>query len=86
MNSAIDLPQPLDVIAVGAHPDDAEIACGGTFAKLMGNELTVDKDIMVLVNPVIANLPAWVIALAVAGGLAAGYGTNSTWKWTWHDP
>ena len=25
---------PLDVIAVGAHPDDVEIACGGTLAKL----------------------------------------------------
>src|ERR1700749_2224858 len=24
----------LDVIAVGAHPDDVEIACGGTLAKL----------------------------------------------------
>src|SRR5436190_9749602 len=29
-----DLPQ-LDVIAVGAHPDDVEIACGGTLAKLV---------------------------------------------------
>ena len=28
-----DYPQ-LDVIAVGAHPDDVEIACGGTLAKL----------------------------------------------------
>ncbi len=26
--------QPLDVIAVGAHPDDIEIACGGTLAAL----------------------------------------------------
>jgi N-acetylglucosamine malate deacetylase 1 len=26
--------QPLDVMAVGAHPDDIEIACGGTLAKL----------------------------------------------------
>ena len=26
----------LDVIAVGAHPDDVEIACGGTLAKLVG--------------------------------------------------
>jgi LmbE family N-acetylglucosaminyl deacetylase len=25
----------LDVIAVGAHPDDVEIACGGTIAKLV---------------------------------------------------
>lgn len=29
-----DLPEPLDVIAVGAHPDDVEIACGGTLAML----------------------------------------------------
>jgi LmbE family N-acetylglucosaminyl deacetylase len=26
----------LDVVAVGAHPDDVEIACGGTLAKLVG--------------------------------------------------
>ncbi len=31
----IELPEPLDVIAVGAHPDDVEIACGGTVAKLV---------------------------------------------------
>ncbi|MDB4561732.1 PIG-L family deacetylase, partial [bacterium] len=30
-----DLPEALDVIAVGAHPDDVEIACGGTLAKLV---------------------------------------------------
>src|ERR1700690_4444749 len=30
-----ELPEQLDVIAVGAHPDDVEIACGGTLAKLV---------------------------------------------------
>ena len=39
------------------------------------NELTVDRDIMVLANPEIANLPNWVIALVVAGGLAAALST-----------
>jgi cation/acetate symporter len=41
-----------------------------------GNEMTkVDRDIMVLANPEIANLPNWVIALVVAGGLAAALST-----------
>jgi len=40
-----------------------------------GNELTVDRDIMVLANPEIAKLPAWVIALVVAGGLASALST-----------
>lgn len=40
-----------------------------------GNELTVDKDIMVLANPEIANLPNWVVALVAAGGLAAALST-----------
>ena len=39
------------------------------------NELTVNRDIMVLANPEIANLPAWVIALVAAGGLAAALST-----------
>ena len=39
------------------------------------NELQVDKDIIVLANPEIANLPNWVIALVAAGGLAAALST-----------
>ena len=39
------------------------------------NELIVDKDIMVLANPEIAELPNWVIALVAAGGLAAALST-----------
>ena len=39
------------------------------------NELFVDRDIMVLANPEIAGLPAWVIALVAAGGLAAALST-----------
>ena len=39
------------------------------------NELVIDNDIMVLANPEIANLPAWVIALVAAGGLAAALST-----------
>lgn len=31
----IELPEPLDVIAVGAHPDDVEIAVGGTLAQMV---------------------------------------------------
>ncbi len=42
----------------------------------LGNELTtVDRDIMALANPEIANLPRWVIALVAAGGLAAALST-----------
>ena len=41
-----------------------------------GNEMVkIDRDIMVLANPEIANLPNWVIALVAAGGLAAALST-----------
>ncbi|ALI56757.1 sodium:solute symporter family protein [Celeribacter marinus] len=39
------------------------------------NELTVNRDIITLANPEIANLPGWVIALVAAGGLAAALST-----------
>ncbi len=40
-----------------------------------GNELSVDRDIMVLANPEIAGLPDWVIALVAAGAIAAALST-----------
>ncbi|NQZ68077.1 MAG: cation acetate symporter, partial [Lentisphaeria bacterium] len=39
------------------------------------NEIFIDRDIIVLANPEIANLPKWVIALVAAGGLAAALST-----------
>lgn len=41
------------------------------------NEMQVDRDIMVLANPEIARLPAWVIALVAAGGIAAALSTSA---------
>jgi cation/acetate symporter len=41
------------------------------------NEVNIDRDIMVLANPEIANLPAWVIALVAAGGIAAALSTTA---------
>jgi len=39
------------------------------------NELYIDRDIIVLANPEIANLPNWVVALVAAGALAAALST-----------
>jgi cation/acetate symporter len=39
------------------------------------NEVSIDRDIMVLANPEIAELPGWVIALVAAGGVAAALST-----------
>ena len=39
------------------------------------NELSIDRDIMVMANPEIAELPNWVIALLAAGALAAALST-----------
>jgi cation/acetate symporter len=44
-------------------------------ANTSKNELTIDRDIMVLANPEIAKLPNWVVALVAAGGLAAALST-----------
>lgn len=39
------------------------------------NELYIDRDIIVLAHPEIAQLPNWVVALVAAGGLAAALST-----------
>ncbi len=62
--------QRLTTNAKGA-PTETELKANNGVA----NEIYVDRDIMVLANPEIANLPAWVIALMAAGGLAAALST-----------
>lgn len=70
-----------DIAAATALLDEARLAHGlvleGKFdsSGWTGNELNVNKDIMVLANPEIANLPPWVIGLIAAGGLAAALST-----------
>lgn len=70
-----------DVATATAAVDKARMAqseiLNGKFdaAGWEGNELEVNKDIMVLANPEIANLPPWVIGLIAAGGLAAALST-----------
>lgn len=54
----------------GKNPPQAAIDAGWK-----GNELSVNRDIMVLANPEVAGLPNWVIALVAAGGLAAALST-----------
>ena len=59
---------------MAANPS-AEARANAEAAGWMGNELTVNSDIMVLANPEIALLPNWVIALVAAGGIAAALST-----------
>ena len=64
----------------GGKPKFVEGA-GGNGERLTSNpsdnasEVYVDRDIMVLANPEIANLPDWVIALVAAGAVAAALST-----------
>jgi cation/acetate symporter len=55
--------------------NDKTPPAGAVAAGWQGNELNVNRDIMVLANPEIALLPNWVIALVAAGGLAAALST-----------
>ena len=45
------------------------------YSAAIDNEVTIDRDIIVLANPEIADLPGWVIALVAAGGVAAALST-----------
>ncbi len=57
------------------NEDNLEFAKSAAAWGWQGNELDVDRDIMVLANPEIAGLPDWVIALIAAGGIAAALST-----------
>ena len=68
------------LIQYTSNKTDAPITITGSVSGkeivLLPNEMVkVDRDIMVLANPAIANLPNWVIALVAAGGLAAALST-----------
>ncbi len=53
------------------NPSEGKVVNNAPFA----NEIYVDRDIMVLASPEIAQLPNWVIALIAAGGVAAALST-----------
>ena len=68
--------------AFAGSPESSESGVGNSGERLLDNmatvnenEVYVDRDIMVLANPEIGNLPGWVIALVAAGGLAAALST-----------
>ncbi len=54
---------------------DPDFLARATAAGWQGNELTIDRDIIVLANPEIARLPNWVVGLVAAGALAAALST-----------
>lgn len=65
-----------------AVTDDGSVARGSHGQRTLtndptdnANELYIDRDIMVLANPEIAKLPDWIVALVVAGALAAALST-----------
>ncbi|MEO0472525.1 MAG: sodium:solute symporter family protein [Bacteroidota bacterium] len=64
--------QDAKLITISDKNQDGRIQISGQEAQ---NEIIFDKDIFVLANPEIAQLPNWVIALVAAGGLAAALST-----------
>lgn len=64
--------QKTDLIAVDDKNGDGKIQYLADPAK---NELSIDRDVMVLASPEIAQLPNWVVGLVAAGGMAAALST-----------
>jgi len=62
------------LIQLEDHNADGRVQYVGPLSE-QRNELTIDRDIMVLANPEIAGLPAWVVGLIAAGALAAALST-----------
>ncbi|WP_114389910.1 sodium:solute symporter family protein [Notoacmeibacter marinus] len=60
---------------INYYNDANEEASAALAGSPQGNELDVNRDILVLANPEIAQLPSWVIALVAAGGIAAALST-----------
>jgi cation/acetate symporter len=61
-----------NLIAVDDKNGDGKVQYVGDPAR---NELSIDRDVMVLASPEIAQLPNWVVGLVAAGGMAAALST-----------
>ncbi len=66
--------ESIGLVQFDDHDGDGHVRYVGP-ASDARNELVIDRDIMVLANPEIANLPAWVVGLVAAGALAAALST-----------
>ena len=67
--------EPVKPIFTGTVGDQGERSIVNKNNQDNNNEVYIDRDIIVLANPEIANLPPWVIALVAAGALAAALST-----------
>ena len=67
--------EPVKPIFTGTVGDQGERSIVNKNNLENNNEVYIDRDIIVLANPEIANLPPWIIALVAAGALAAALST-----------
>jgi cation/acetate symporter len=61
--------------------DGSPANCHQSNSLASENEVYYDKDIIVLANPEMAGLPQWVIALVMAGCVAAALSTAAGYSW-----